>query len=107
MVSFGSYVRREFKSRAFALGFSAYSGSYAMTGQPVRPLSVAPGDSLEARAFAGRESDTAYLSLKELGKLGSIPARPLGSSFKTAQWREVLDGMLIFREEHPPDFVGR
>jgi erythromycin esterase-like protein len=102
---FGSYVRRKFKGRAFALGFSAYSGSYAMTGQPVRQLSVAPGDSLEAQAFAGRESDTAYLSLKELRKFGSIPARPLGSSFKTARWSEVLDGMLIFRQEHAPEFV--
>ena len=32
VIPFGSYVRREFKGRAFALGFSAYSGSYAMTG---------------------------------------------------------------------------
>jgi hypothetical protein len=45
-----------------------------MTGQPVRQLSVAPGDSLEAQAFAGRDSDIAYLSLKDLRKLGSIPA---------------------------------
>lgn len=56
VVPFGSYIRRKFKSRAFALGFSAYSGSYAMTGQPVRPWSVAPDDSLEAQVFAGRQS---------------------------------------------------
>jgi erythromycin esterase-like protein len=104
VVPFGSYVRQEFKSNAFALGFSAYSGSYAMAGQPVRQLSVAPTDSLEARAFTGRNSDTAYLSAKELRKLGSVPAR-LRSSFKTAQWSEVLDGIVIFREEHAPDFV--
>lgn len=78
-----------------------------MTGQPVRPLSVAPADSLEAQAFAGRESNTAYLSLHALRKLGSISSRPLGSSFKTARWSEVLDGMLIFREEHSPDFIRR
>jgi len=107
VVPFGSYVEREFKSRAFALGFSAYSGSYAMAGQPVRQLNVAPGDSLEAQAFAGRDSATSYLSLKELRKLGFIPARPLGSSFKTANWGEVLDGMVTFREEHAPDFVRR
>jgi erythromycin esterase-like protein len=105
LVPFGSYIRRDFKSRAFALGFSEYSGSYAMTGQPVRPLSAAPSDSLEAQAFAGRASDTAYLSLKELRKFGSIPARALGSSFKTARWSEVLDGIVIFREEHAPEFV--
>lgn len=104
VVPFGSYVRREFKNRAFALGFSAFSGSYARTGQPVRQLSVAPSDSLEAQAFAGRESNTSYLSLKELRKLGSVPAR-LRTDFSTAQWGEVLDGMVIFREERAPDFI--
>ena len=78
-----------------------------MTGQPVRPLSVAPDDSLEAQMFAGRRSDAVYLSLKQLEKFGSIRARPLGSRFKTARWSEVLDGMLIFREEHSPDFIRR
>lgn len=107
LVPFGSYVRHEFKSRAFALGFSAYSGSYAMTGQPVRPLSLAPGDSLEARTFAGRQSDTAYLSSKDLRKLGSIPARLAGSTFNTARWSSVLDGLIIFREDRPPDFLPR
>lgn len=107
MVPFGLYVRREFKGRAFALGFSAYSGSYAMTGQPVRLLSAAPSDSLESQAFAGRESDTTYLTSKELRKRGSISARALGSDFKIARWSDVLDGMLIFREDHPPDFIRR
>lgn len=104
-VPFGSYVRHDFGSRAFALGFSAYSGSYAMTGQPVRQLSVAPGDSLEAQAIADRGTATSYLSSKELRKFGSIPGRVLGSSFKTARWSEVLDGLVIYREEHAPDFV--
>jgi erythromycin esterase-like protein len=106
LVSFGSYVHQEFKSDAFALGFSEYSGSYAMAGQPVRPLGVGPTGSLEALAFADRESHTAYLSLKDLQKLGPTPAR-VRTDFKTAQWSEVFDGMLIFREEHSPGFLGR
>jgi hypothetical protein len=107
VVPLGSYIRRDFKRRAFALGFSAYSGSYAFAGQPVRQLSVAPGTSLESKAFAARDSDTVYLSLRELRKFGSIAARPLGSSFKTARWNEVLDGLLIFREEQAPEFPRR
>jgi erythromycin esterase-like protein len=107
VVSLGSYIRRDFKTRAFALGFSAYSGSYSMAGQPVRQLSVAPSTSLEGKALAARDSDTVYLSLEELRKFGSIAARPLGSSFKTARWNEVLDGLLIFREEQAPEFPGR
>jgi erythromycin esterase-like protein len=107
VVPLGSYIRRDFKRRAFTLGFSAYSGGYAFVGQPVRQLSVAPGDSLEGKAFGARDSDTVYLSLGELRKFGSIAARPLGSNFKTARWNEVLDGLLIFREEQAPEFPGR
>ena len=107
VVSLGSSIRRDFKTRAFALGFSAYSGSYSMAGQPVRQLSVAPSTSLEGKALAARDSDTVYLSLEELRKFGSIAARPLGSSFKTARWNEVLDGLLIFREEQAPEFPRR
>jgi erythromycin esterase-like protein len=104
MISFGSYVRREFGDRAFALGFSAYSGSYAMTGQPVRQLSAAPDDSLDGRGIADRES---YVSSGELRKMGAIPGRALGAGFKTARWDEVVDGMVVFREERPPEFMPR
>src|ERR1035441_539020 len=66
----------------------------------------AAGGARKTRA-AARDSDTVYLSLRELRKFGSIAARPLGSSFKTARWNEVLDGLLIFREEQAPEFPGR
>jgi erythromycin esterase-like protein len=101
-IPFGSYVHNEFKDGAFALGFSAYSGSYAMTGQPVRQLSPAPDDSLDARAIANGEI---YLSSSELRKLGAIPGRALGTAFKTAQWDNVVDGIVVFREERAPEFV--
>jgi len=67
--------------------------------------SLAPGDSLEARAFAGHDSDTAYLSLQELRKFGPTSARPLGADFQTARWSEVLDGIVIFRQERVLEFV--
>jgi erythromycin esterase-like protein len=107
IVPLGSYIRRDFKKRAFVLGFSAYSGSYSMGGQPVRQLSAAPNSSLERQAFAALDSETVYLSLAELREFGPIPARPLGSNFKTARWNEVLDGLLIFHEERPPEALRR
>ena len=103
----GSYIRRDFKDRAFTLGFSAYSGSYAFVGQPVRQLSAAPDTSLEWRSFANRDSDTVYISLKQLRKFGSVGARPLGTSFKTARWDDVLDGLVVFREERAPQYLHR
>jgi erythromycin esterase-like protein len=104
-VPLGSYIRRDFKDRAFTLGFSAYSGSYAFVGQPVRPLDAAPDTSLESRSFANRDTDTVYLSLKQLRKFGSVGARPLGTSFNTARWDNVLDGLIVFREEHAPQYL--
>jgi erythromycin esterase-like protein len=104
-IPLGFYIHRDFKSRAFALGFSAYSGRYAMVGQPVRPLSAAPQGSLEGRSFAGRDGDTVYLSRSELRTTGSIAARPLGTNFTTARWDKVLDGLVIFRREQAPEYL--
>ncbi len=106
-IPLGFYIHRDFRSRAFALGFSAYSGNYAMFGQPVRTLSPAPPSSLESKSFAGRDSSTIYLSGRQLHRLGSIAARPLGTSFATARWDEVLDGLVIFRHEQAPDYLKR
>ena len=106
-VSMGSFIRREFKSQSFALGFSAYSGSYGMARQPVRQLNVAPSSSLEGHAFANHDSDTCYLTSSQIRKLGLVPARPLGPEFQTAKWDKVLDGILLFHEEHPPNFGGQ
>jgi erythromycin esterase-like protein len=103
-VPLGAYIRREFRDHSFALGFSAYSGSYGMARQPVRQLSVAPPLSLEGQAFTKDDSDTRYFKLNQLRKFGAVPARPMGSDFKTAKWDAVLDGLVVFREEHPPDF---
>ncbi len=104
MISLGSYIHREFKDQSFALGFSAYSGAYAMTRQPVRQLTIAPANSLEGQAFAVDEADTHYFDLNHLHTYGSIAARPLGADVRAAKWDEVLDGLLVFREERPPEF---
>jgi len=106
-IPLGSYIRRDFNDRAFALGFSAYSGSYAFTGQPVRQLSAAPDTSLEAQSFANRDADTVYLSLEQLRRFGSIEARPLGTTFTTARWADVMDGLVVFREERAPVYLPR
>jgi erythromycin esterase-like protein len=106
-VPLGFYIKQDFKNRAFTLGFSAYSGNYAMVRQPVRSLSAAPDNSLEGRSIAERESDTVYFSGKQLRKFGAVAARPLGTNFITARWDEVLDGLVVFREERAPEYVHR
>jgi erythromycin esterase-like protein len=101
-VSLGSYINRDFKGQAFVLGISAYSGTYGMARQPVRPLAAAPANSLECHAFDEGDSDTRYLDAGQIRKHGFILARPLGPDFKNANWGDVLDGLVIFREERPP-----
>jgi erythromycin esterase-like protein len=101
-VSLGSYIRRRFGSEAFVLGFSAYRGTYAMARQPARPIAAAPDNSLEGRLFAHGEVETRYLGAKQLEALGTIPGRLLGTDFTTANWSGIVDGVVVFREEHPP-----
>lgn len=105
-VPFGSSVERDFEDRAFALGFSAYSGEYAFVHQPIRQLDPAPASSLEGQAFAHGDSEMVYLSRKQLGKYGSLAARPLGINFETTDWDRILDGLVIIRKEHAPGWIS-
>jgi erythromycin esterase-like protein len=105
-VPLGSYIHKEFKRSAFSLGFSAYSGEYAFTHQPVRQLSSAPPPSIEAQTVFHTDADTVYLSLTQLHSLNAAPARLLGTDFKTAQWGEVVDGLVVFRQERAPMWIN-
>lgn len=106
-VPFGSYIRQDFGDRAFSLGFSAYSGDYEFIHPPVRQLSTAPAFSLEGQVFAHGNSDAVFLSRRQLRKYGSMAARPLGTSFKTALWDQLVDGLIVFRKERAPVWLSR
>ena len=101
-VSLGSYIHRDLKGDAFALGFSAYAGAYARVGQPVRQLEPAADSSLEARAFAISDTSTRYFDAARLRALGKTAARPLGTGFTAASWSDVFDGVVVFHDERPP-----
>jgi hypothetical protein len=101
-VPLGKLLQDDYGARSFALFISAASGSYARTGQPIQQLSPAPEGSLERRAFAG-VGDSRYYGRKELHELGAIAGRALGTGFKTAMWDELCDGLVVFREERPPE----
>jgi erythromycin esterase-like protein len=101
-VPLGSYIQRDFKNDAFVLGFSAYAGTYALGRQPARALPGAPANSLESRLFEHGETEPRYLDRGQLQAFGTIAARPLGVDFKAVNWSDVLDGIVVFREERPP-----
>lgn len=102
LVPLGSYISRQFKRDAFFVAFSSVSGSYAMGRQPARPLTPAPGGSLEAAAFESAGTDARYVDADGLRRFGSLSARLLGTDFALANWSEVFDGLVVFREERPP-----
>lgn len=106
-IPLGSYIHKDLKRHVFSLGFSAYSGEYAFTRQPIRRLSEAPPSSLEGKIFAHTEANTVYLSRKQLRSYSYIQARLLGTDFKTAYWDQVIDGLVIFRLEQAPAWIKR
>ena len=98
----GKLLQDDYGDRSFTLFISAASGSYALTYQPVRELTPAPEGSLEQRAVMDG-GDARYYRRKELHDLGVIAGRALGTGFQTAQWDELCDGLVVFREERPPE----
>jgi erythromycin esterase-like protein len=99
----GSYLHEIYGRRAFALGFSAYSGSHRWSRrEPTRDLPVAAADSLEASAMADSNADTAYLGPARLAALGTIQGSLFLHAPVTARWDSLLDGVVVFREERPP-----
>lgn len=100
----GARVARAYGRGAFALGFSAYGGSWQRLPfmQEPRPLEPAPAGSLEAGAFGAGEAGIAYLGAGRLRAAGRAPGRPFNYEFAPADWSRVFDGMIVFRAERPP-----
>ncbi len=106
-VPLGFYLHQDERGKAFSLGFSAYSGEYSFTHQPVKRLRDAPASSLEAQVFAHSNSDTVYLSAEQLRQFGSSPARVLGTDFYSGLWDQIIDGLIVFRQERAPTWIKR
>lgn len=106
-VPLGSYVNHDFGDAAAAIGVSALGGSYGRGKAPPTELGPAPAASLEARAFTGDgSSDVGYLGRADLAQYGPGTAHPLDySKPMAAAWHEVIDGLLVLREEHPLKIV--
>ena len=103
LVPLGSYVHRELGDAAAAIGISALAGSYGRGKTPAIALAPAPADSLEARAFSSDgASDLGYLGRADLVRYSPGTARALDYGELTdAPWQEIIDGLLVLREEHP------
>ncbi len=103
----GAYVHERYGSRAKAVGFSALRGSTAKRGQAPEALPEAETDTLEARAFSAENSEPdVYLNRAQLDTFGVARGRALNyRSPHSARWGELFDGILVLREERPPQYV--
>lgn len=100
--NFGSIVHQKYGIRAFSLGFSALTGSYRQGRHDIHNMPAAPLDSVEARALHGEDSDATYVGSAQLTAMGTVPGAFFQHSYQTLFWPRFLDGVVVFREEHPP-----
>lgn len=98
----GFLVRRAYGPRAFALGFSAASGSFRWSSRESRPVPAAPRDSLEGTALAGSGAAVGYLGPDRLRRLGEVRGAMFGHQPAVAPWVRMFDGVIVFRAERPP-----
>jgi erythromycin esterase-like protein len=103
----GHYVGQKFGKNAFVLGFSALTGEYLAGRKAVR-LSKAPTTTLEALAFAEHNSagELRYLNHAQLISNPMAKARAIDlSQLQAGPWAQLIDGLLVLREEHVPHIV--
>ena len=99
----GSYIHSAYGRQAFALGFSALAGSYRYSRtEPARPMPPAPTGSLESLALADSDAAAVYLDTRRLHLIGTVPGRPLQANYATTIWDRALDGVVVFRQQRPP-----
>lgn len=107
-MNFGSFVHRKYGNRAFSLGFSALTGSYKEVGRHgVQEMPAAPPDSVEAQALGGNRADAVYVGPAQLAAMRTVPGAFFRHSYETLSWSTFLDGVIVFREEHPPNDARR
>ena len=106
-VPLGAYVHQSFGARAVAIGITALSGSYAYPGQKeIKSLPVESSDSVEFEALSVSKDDLRYMDYRQLKNAGNRSANILGYDKPvTHLWSEVLDGLIVLREERPPQYV--
>jgi erythromycin esterase-like protein len=97
----GSWVHQAYGRRAFALAFSSASGAYRYSRHDIRRIPEAAPDSVEARALAGTDRDTVYVGPGRLAAMGAVPGGIFQHRAATANWARFVDGLVVFRKEHP------
>lgn len=101
----GTYIRQRFGDQSFVLGFSALGGQYRRMAGKVLNVPKAPENSIEFQTMSETERDIIFLNQKELMKFGKSPASIYSYKYVNDQWSDILDGLVIFREQRPTTII--
>ncbi len=107
MVPMGTHLAAALGDRYAVVGFTAAGGTFGDLSGAVHALKPAGDAALETVALAGAKGDLRYLDRRWLRRHGVIPARPINDRIvHAAAWAEVLDGLMVLREERAPAAPG-
>lgn len=101
----GSFIHHKYGKRARSVGFSALAGSFRKGKGRFLSIPVAPSDSIEVQALRGTSASSVYVGPKQLAAMGTSPGAFFYHSYQTLAWATFLDGVVVFRTEHPPTDV--
>jgi erythromycin esterase-like protein len=101
--NFGSFIHRKYGDHAYSLGFGALSGSYRQGKRNFPVMPSAPPTSAEIKALQNGTASANYLRPSQLAAMGAQPGAFFRHSYQTFAWSEFLDGVVVFRAEHPPN----
>ncbi len=101
----GTFIHQRFGDQAFVLGFSALSGQYRKIRADVLDVPQAPENSIEYQAMSTTKNELVYLNNKDLVAYGKAPASIYSYKYATDDWSDILDGLVIFREQRPTAII--
>lgn len=102
MTPMGRHVHAAYGKRAATIGFTALSGRFGNPGAGGEPnvLQTADASALDRVVLADSDAGLRYVDHKRLRRLGTIVSRPIDYRKQhAAPWAEVLDGLIVLREE--------
>ena len=98
--SLGARVHDQYGNLAVSIGFSALKGSYRNSRKQIA-IAPPPALALELEVISNSTSSAVYLNLALLRAIGTRPAAALDHVYRTLDWSQVMDAMVIFEEEWP------
>lgn len=108
MVPMGAHLAASLGDRAVAIGFTAAGGTFGDPSGAVHALAAAGPEALETVALADARGDLRYLDRRWLRRHGVMAARPINDrTVHAAAWADVLDGVMVLREERAPVLPAR